>query len=164
MEIVDVDVIRAEAFQAPVHRLQYPLARKPGFVGSRPAGIAELGGKHPAVAILPDRATDHLFRPAAGVLIRGVDEVHTLLARHADDPRRGRLVRRPAEIHGAEAEHRYLDPAVSERAVVHEDSPYSRSASDPPAMSRQTKHDLAARSPKPASEPEIGRSLDAILT
>jgi len=74
--------------------------------------------------VIGNGAANHDFRIAVVIGIRGVDEVDAGLARFRDDPRRGRLVGRSAEHHGAQADRRDLQAAAAEVAVLHRVGPY----------------------------------------
>ena len=119
MQIIDVDIVGAEPLQAFVGRLQHPAPRQPAAVGIVAHGVGELGGEHPVVPAVGNRAADHLLGIAAIIGVRGVDEIDAGLARLRDDPRRGRLVGRPAEHHGAQADRRDLQAAAAELTVLH---------------------------------------------
>ncbi len=123
VQVIDVDVVGAEPLQALFRRLQHPAPRQPAVIGIVADRVGEFGRQHPVLPVVGNRAADHLLGVAAVVGIRRVDEVDAGLARLGDDPRRGRLVGRPAEHHGAQADRRNLQAAAAELAVLHRATP-----------------------------------------
>ena len=119
VQIVDVDVVGAEARQAFVDRAQQPLARQAASVRPVAHRVRHLGGQHPAVAIAGDEAAGDFLGGATDIGVGGVDEVDPGVARHADHERRGRLVGRPPEGQGSETKRRHLESGVAERTVLH---------------------------------------------
>ena len=119
VQIVDVDEIGAEPLQAFLGGLQHPAPRQPAAIGIVADLVGEFCRKDPALPVVGNGATDHLFRFPAIIGIRSIDEVDSGLARFDDDPRRGRLVGGAAEHHGAEADRRDFQAAAAECAVVH---------------------------------------------
>src|ERR1019366_8024653 len=92
---------------------------------------AHLGGNDQAlpVAARLHPAADNFLRPAGprhavraprGVDVRGVDEVAARLDKRVHDRERGGLVRRPAQLHGAEAQLGDVQVAATEFAKVHD--------------------------------------------
>ena len=125
VQIIDVDIVGAEPLQAFVGGLQHPAPRQAAPVGIVAHGIGELGGEHPVLPVVGDGAADHVFRIAVRIGIGGIDEVDAGLARLGDDPRRGRLVGRSAEHHGAEADRRNFQAAAAELTIFHRSGPFA---------------------------------------
>jgi hypothetical protein len=48
--------------------------------------VADLGGDHPVVALLVDRAADERFSQMVAVALGGVDQVHAELPRASEQP------------------------------------------------------------------------------
>src|SRR5260370_34557890 len=86
---------------------------------------------HPVATAVGKGAADHLFGIAAIVSIGGVNKIDAGLARFCHDPRRGRLVGRAAEHHGAQANRRNFQAAAAEVAVLHRVGPPSWYAPSP---------------------------------
>src|SRR5581483_10307160 len=122
VQVIDVDVVGAEPLQALVAGLQDPAPRQPAAIGIVADLVGELGREDPARAAVGDGAADHLLGISLVVGVGRVDEVDAGLARLGDDPRRGRLVCRAAEHHGAEADRRNLQAAAAELTVLHLDA------------------------------------------
>ncbi|KAG1387589.1 hypothetical protein G6F59_016332 [Rhizopus arrhizus] len=106
MEIQQVDVVGAQALEAGLHRLVDPAARLALLVraGRTRRREAELGGDHPAVAVVGDGASDGLLGAAGVIDVRGIDEVDALVARLGDDALRRGLIGFAAEHHCAQAQ------------------------------------------------------------
>jgi len=119
VQVENVDVVGAEPAQRFLRALDHPFARKPPLVWPFAANISELGGEHPVVALVADRAPDHLLGLAARVAVRRVDEIDALILRLGDDAACGRLVGWPPERHRAEAKPRDLDAAAAQIAILH---------------------------------------------
>ena len=117
VQIVDVQVIGAEPFQARIGRLHHPFAREAALVHPLAHRVGELGRQDPLVPLCGDASTGDLLGTALVIGIGRVDEIHAGIAGASDDPHRCRLVGRPAEHHGAEAERRYLQSAPAELAI-----------------------------------------------
>ena len=119
VQVIDVDVIGAEAIQALIDRAQQPFAAESGLMRVPAHGVAGLGGEHPALPILGDGAPGDLLRDALGIDVRGVDEVDPGLARPRHDPLRGRLVGARPEHHGAETDGGDEQAALAELTGFH---------------------------------------------
>src|SRR5882672_9807660 len=87
-----------------------------GVVADR---VGELGRQHPVLPAAGNGAPHYLLGFSAVIGVRAIDEIDAGLARPGDDPRRCRLVGRPAEHHGAEADRRDLQAAAAEWTVLH---------------------------------------------
>ena len=131
VQIVDVDAVGAEPLQAFLGGLQHPAPRQPAAVGIAAHLVGELGRKDPALPVVGNGASDHLFGIAAIIGVRGVDEVDAGLVRLGDDPHRGGLIGRPAEHHGAETDRRNLQAAAAEGTILHGFFPLRRSDRGP---------------------------------
>src|SRR5438477_12280515 len=81
---------------------------KPPRLGSSPIWLASFVARTPTVSIIGNGAAHHLLGVAAIIGVRAVDEIDPGLARLGDNPRRGRLIGRSAEHHGAQADRRNL--------------------------------------------------------
>ncbi len=119
VEVIDIDVIGAEALEARIARLDDPFARQAALVRSVAHCIGQLGGKDPAIALLGDRGADDLFGAAVVIGVGGIDEIDPGVARLGDDAIARRRVGAPAEHHRAEADRRDLEPGAPEQAVIH---------------------------------------------
>ena len=119
MQIIDVDIVGAEPLQAFVGGLQHPASRQSAAVGIVAHGVGELGREYQSVPAVGNGAADHLLGIAARIGVGGIDEVDAGLARLGDDPRRRRLVGRPAEHHGAQAYRRDFQAAAAELTILH---------------------------------------------
>ncbi len=123
VDLVEVDVVDAEAAQAVVERGEKPAARAAPVVAPVAHRQARLGGEHDVVAAAGDGLADHLLGLAAVVRVGGVDEVDPGLKGCIDDG--GDLVLGGtsdllAEVHRAEHERADLNAGAAQGAVVHD--------------------------------------------
>src|SRR6202022_803452 len=81
--------------------------------------VGKFSGEHPVVPAVGNGAADHLLGIAAVISVGGVDEVDAGLACFRNDPRRSRLIGRPAEHHGAQADRRDFQAAAAELTIFH---------------------------------------------
>jgi hypothetical protein len=119
VDVVEVDVVGLQPAQAGLDGAPHVDAGQAALVASVTGRVGDLGGQHPALAGVFERAADHLLGLAVGVDVGRVDEVDAGLERVIDDAPRLRLIGRAAEHHGAEAELGDLHAAVTEHAVLH---------------------------------------------
>ena len=112
MNLIEVDVVGPEPFEAGVDRLDDVQARETDLVGAPSHAAADFGRDEQARATPGNRAPDQLFGFSGRVHIRGIDEVDApiegamhdsidrRLVQPADGPPQARV---PAEGHRAEA-------------------------------------------------------------
>src|SRR6266576_3050841 len=81
--------------------------------------VGELCREDPVLPVIRNGAADHLFGFAAIISVGRVDKIDAGLARLRHDARRGRLIRRPAEHHGAQTNRRNFQATAAELAVLH---------------------------------------------
>src|SRR5690606_38114439 len=129
VELVQVDVVRAEALQAVIDRVEDVLPRVAAVPAVRPH-VAEALGREDEVLALPlEPAPQDLLRasgrghvPAEGIRVRGVEEGDAALGSAVEDRARGVLVALQAEGHGPEAQPRDLQAGPAETHVFHRSS------------------------------------------
>src|SRR5579859_719931 len=119
MQVIDVDIVAAEPFQAGIDRLHDPFAPESHLIRARPHDVADFGGEYPMIAVGRDELAGNALRFAFRILVGGVDEIDTGIVCGADDAARLLFVGAIAEHHGAEAQWRNLQSAVAELAVFH---------------------------------------------
>ena len=158
VDLIEVDVIGAEALQAVLHAAHDAVAGGAGPVGPFAHGEAELGGEDDLLAALialDPGADDPLAEAVLPVDVRRVDEVHAQLQRAIQDVERRLLVGADlvherllvglAEGHRAQAELRHLDARRSELSVFHDlGSPFEA----PGAFRRGSIHAARRAAPK----------------
>jgi hypothetical protein len=129
MDLVEIDVIGAEAAKARVDLAHDRLARQAGAVWSRPHPAVHLGGDHDLVAPgeIPDRAAENLLAVAERIPVGRVEEIDATLQRALDEwaavlfaeaPGMIALVA-PAIAHAAEADARHVQTGATELCVFH---------------------------------------------
>jgi hypothetical protein len=86
VDLVEIDVVGAEAAQAVVDLVEDRLARQAGAVGAGPHAVEHLGGEHDLVAPgeVPDRAADDLLGGAVGIGVGRVEEIDAEVDRLLD--------------------------------------------------------------------------------
>tara|TARA_Y100000588_G_scaffold167628_1_gene181486 strand:+ start:2999 stop:3466 length:468 start_codon:yes stop_codon:yes gene_type:complete len=119
VQVVDVDIIGAEACQAAVDRLHHPTPRQAALAFRRPVLLTNLRGQYPSRPILFNQLTDNLFRGTVRIGIRGIDEIDLIDPRRIDDLAGRCIAHLRAEIHLAEADLRNPQPAIAEIAKIH---------------------------------------------
>ena len=130
MDLVEVDVVGAEAAERAVDRRHDVLARQPAVVGSSLIGIEDLGGDDDdcrACAKSFSARPRTSSRRAERVHVGGVEEVDAEFEGAFDERTRLALRRGPTAAtsdaavgHRAETDARDLEPRPSERHVLHQ--------------------------------------------
>ena len=132
VQLVEVDMVGAEALQAVLGGLEKMVPRRPAAVRSRRYPPEGLGRDHNGLAgdaEILQSAARHLLRSALGIDVRGVDEVHPGIDSSLHERVRAVLLDLsdglPAALaaiegHGAEAELGDLEAAVTECAIAHD--------------------------------------------
>ena len=129
VDLVEVDVVGAQATETRVARLADVLPRRAARVRSRPDRHGALGGQHDLRTPAAQRLAADLLRDRAGVRVGGVEEVAAGLEVAIDQAQRFGLVTSPArhaERHGAEAKLGHTEAAAAERADAHGPPSYTR--------------------------------------
>ena len=132
VDLVEIDIIELQSFQAAGDLVHDMAARQADGIGTGPGARAHLGGDDEAFARdleIGERLTEHHFRAALGINIGRVDEIHPRLQR-AGDQRGGVGLVELADIapiagaaverHGPEADFRDELAGAAERAIAHE--------------------------------------------
>ena len=132
VQLVEVDVVGAEAAQARLDRAGQVVARGADVVRSRPAAEGALGRDEHLVAPALDRLAEDLLGQAVRVDVGRVEHRDAGLEADVDEPRRlGDVARAPgleelvaaAEGAGAEAERGDLEARAAELSVFHPQFP-----------------------------------------
>ena len=125
MDLIEVDVVGAETFQARLGGLNDVQPREPDFVRARSHAAAYFGRDHHVLTPALQRPTENLFGFTGRVHIGRVEEIDPFVERPVDQ-RVGLLLVEgadglplAAEGHGAEAELRDEDTGVGEGTVFH---------------------------------------------
>ncbi len=130
VDLVEIDVIHAEAAQARVDLGEDRFARQPGAVraGAHPA--INLGGDDDLVAAgkLLDCAAEDFLAVAERVAVRGIEEVDAGFERALDERSALLFAERPCVVapvtapitHAAEADARDLEAGAAELCVLHD--------------------------------------------
>jgi hypothetical protein len=121
MDLVQIDIVGAQAAERRVDRRQHVLARQPSIVRSWPHRVEHLGGDDDVVAAgeVPDGAAGDLLGDAERIHVGGVDEVDAELDRTLDDRPAaifGEHPRAPAGVavgHHAEADPRHFEACAA---------------------------------------------------
>jgi hypothetical protein len=128
MDLIEVDVIGAEALEARLERLDDVEARQPDLVGALPRPPAHFRRQHDVGTPRSERLAEHRLRLAGGVDVRRVDEVDPRVERAVDDLVDGRLIgaadglpdlRAAAERHRAEAQLRHEHAGIRQLSIFH---------------------------------------------
>lgn len=119
VQVVHVDIVGAQAFQAAPHRAQDPAPTDAGIVGAGSEPVADLGGDDPAVPLARHQPTQHPLRLPLRVHVRRIEEVHAGIPGRGQDAAGLRLVGAIGEHHRAQAQGRDLQGRAAERAVLH---------------------------------------------
>ena len=127
MDLVEIDVMRAEPLQRGVDRLHDVLARQALGVGARPHLPMHLGRDDDVVAlgVFLERPAEDLLARALRIDVGGVEEVDPALERLADERPRRLFLEHPfaplgrAVGHAAEADFRHLHAGLAELRGFH---------------------------------------------
>ena len=129
VDLIQVDVVHAEAAQAIVNAGEDGLAREAAAVRRLAPGVIDLGGHHDLVAAsqLLERAAGELLAGAVGVAVGRVEEVDAQLNGLAEEGpavglRQGpgmHAARRLAIGHAAQGEARHSESGIAQSAVFH---------------------------------------------
>jgi hypothetical protein len=134
VDLVEVDVIGAEALQAGVDGVHDVAARQPDRVGAAAGAPAGLGRHHHILAPRAQRLAQDLLRAARRVDVGAVEEVDPRVQADAHQPIGLRLVGAAdglehslaAEGHGPEAELGDPQPGAAQPSIVHVATSFSR--------------------------------------
>src|SRR5262245_2808022 len=126
VNLVEIDVVRAEAAERAFDGVQDVLARRPPIPGPRARGPGALGG-HDEVVSPPLQPApeyrlgtpDRLERAAERIHVGGVEEGDAASGRAVQDGERGGLVTLEPEGHGAETEPGDAEPGTAEPEMGH---------------------------------------------
>jgi hypothetical protein len=129
MDLVEVDVIGAEAPQARVDLGHDPLARQAGAIGSRPHPAIDLGSDDDLVSSVEilDRTPENLLAAAERIAVRRVEEIDAGFERTLDERAALLLAEAPGMIaavaaavaHAAQANPRHVEAGAAELGVFH---------------------------------------------
>ena len=127
VDLVEVDVVRAEAPQRGVDRLHDVLARQALGVGARSHRPMHLGRDHHlrSLGVFLERAADDLLARALRIDVGGVEEIDALLERLANEGARGLFLEHPfapfgrAVGHAAETDLRHLHARLAKLHGLH---------------------------------------------
>src|SRR5262249_46030944 len=132
VQLVEVDVVRAESLQARVHGPKQVMARRTHIVGAWPIAEGSLGGDDEPVAPPLDGLAKDLLGKTVGVNVRGVEHGQfgfeakvnepSGLADIAAAPRLEEFVAAPERAR-AEGQHGYLEPRPTKLPEFHCRSP-----------------------------------------
>ncbi len=139
VDLVEIDIVHPQPRQAVVHRLHQRLARQTARIGGLLPGQESLGRDHNLVAPCEfgQQAPDHLFRGAARIHVRRIEEVDPRLHRLADEGTAFVLRKHPVAVpafagvaiaHAAEAQPRNLEARGPEIDVIHDRIPFQEQA------------------------------------
>src|SRR5487761_956101 len=99
MDLIEINIVSAEATQAGLTSLKEMLTRETLGVGSVSHAPTRFGGDHQLGPLLPGQpASGHFLRLAAGVDVRGVDQVDAEVDRLIEDAKSCLLFHAPAEV------------------------------------------------------------------
>ncbi len=129
MDLVEVDVIGAEALQARIDLAHDRLARKAGAIRSRPHPAIDFGSDDnlvPSGEIL-DRTPENLLAAAERIAVRRVEEIDARFERTLDERTALLLAEAPGMIasvaaaiaHAAQANPRHVEAGAAELGVFH---------------------------------------------
>ena len=155
VDLVEVDVVGAEAPQRRVARAQDVQARVALIVRAETGPPVDLGAEDHLVAAAGQRLADDALRIARVVDVGGIDEVDARVQRGVDDPDRVGLVRASAEVHRAEAQRRHAHAGPAQQSMVH-GVLHVRPGSDSPDSMRRMR--ISPRSPTWRSSAPARRS------
>jgi hypothetical protein len=129
VDLVQVDIVGAEAAQAVVDLGQDRLAGQARAVGARAHRVPDLGGDDDVVAVgeVLQRPAEDLLAGTLGVHVGGVEEVDARLDRVPDERAALLLAQRPDRVaaarlavgHGADGDGRDVEAGVAELDVAH---------------------------------------------
>ncbi len=127
MNLVEIDVIHAQACQAGIDRLQDVFAGQAALVGSG-SHCLEHFGRHDRIVTLdaegPQRPPEYQLALARRIDIGGIEEVDAQVQRLADDLETGLLRQHPleaaAEAHAAQADSRDSHSGGAQPYVIHQ--------------------------------------------
>src|SRR5277367_228652 len=97
MNLVEIDIVRAEPAQAGIHLHEDRLARQPRAIRAGAHATPHLGGEYDVIPLreLLQSATGNLFTRPGGVDIGRVEEIDTGLERLREERTTVALVERP---------------------------------------------------------------------
>ncbi len=140
MDVVDVDVVGLQPFQAGLDLLLDVQPRHAGVVGPVAHRVEHLGGDDRVVPPSLQRLAQHRLRRAADIGVGGVEERPAGLEHGAHHARRFGLIGAVAEGHRAEADLGDFEAGTAEASIVHSLTPvvgdYARSLMQPMLSSR----------------------------
>src|SRR5882757_523677 len=129
MNLVEIDIVRAEPAQAGIHLHEDRLARQPRAVRAGAHAAPHLGGEYDVIPLceLLQSATGNLFTRAGGVDIRRVEEIDSGLESLREERAtialierpRLRFARRRPVAHAAETDAGHFEPSTAKFDVVH---------------------------------------------
>jgi hypothetical protein len=130
MDLVEIDIVGAQALQAGVDLVEDGLARQAAAIGAGAHLHIDLGRQHDLLALgeIAQGAADDLLAGAVGVDVGGVDEIDAEFQCLLDErptlllikgPEMGAALRH-AIGHAAEADAGNLEASLAEPDVVHE--------------------------------------------
>ncbi|MNE33098.1 hypothetical protein D3C81_1135660 [compost metagenome] len=121
VQVVDVQVIGAQARQAGLDRIEDVLAAQTAAVGHAVSRTkADLGRQHPFMAVAGNRFADDLFTAPGAVHVCGVNEVDALVPGFVDDMQGIFGAGGLAEHHAAQGQGGHLQAAAAQWTVDHD--------------------------------------------
>jgi hypothetical protein len=126
MELVEIDIIRAKALQAPIDGFHDVFARQAAIIWVAAHRIVELGGQHQLVARrIGQNPPDDFLAGAQRIHIGHVKKVDAVIEGLFNDRARCRLIqhpRRPArrpKSHAAKTKPRDFEASLAQLDIIH---------------------------------------------
>src|SRR4051812_2505567 len=129
MDLVEIDVISAEAAKTVIDLDHDSLARQAGAIGSRSHPAIHLGGDDHLIALgeVLDRSSEDLLAIPERIAVRRVEEIDAGFERTLDERTALLLAETPGMIaavaaavaHAAEANPRHVQAGAAELGVLH---------------------------------------------
>ena len=120
VQVVDVEVVGAQAPQAVLAGALDPAPRVVRLVGLGAHAVAQFAGQHPVAArAVLEQLTQQAFTATHRVDIGRIDEVHAVFAGVGQDIARLGQVGLVGKHHGAQAQGRDFQRALAQRTVLH---------------------------------------------
>ena len=94
------------------------------MIGARAHRVADFGGQNPVAPLGLDGTPDDLLGLALIIDIGGIDEIDTMIRRHADNGLGCGFIRLHAEHHGAEAQARDFETTAAQFMIAHAFPPF----------------------------------------
>ena len=118
VDLVQVDVVRPEAPEAPLYLVEDVLPGCARHVRPVTAGCRDLGCDYGLAAAALESPADVLLGQRVAVAVGGVDRVHALVEGGADDALRTFVVEPAAKVVGAQTDDGHVEPRAAELPVL----------------------------------------------